>query len=83
MRRNEPCFCGSGRKYKKCHPEFYHIPLSCLKNRRRMLRSTYYKSNKKQSQSVRGKTGNLREELRKSTQKAKNAMVHPKFINPL
>ena len=20
--RNEPCWCGSGKKYKKCHEEF-------------------------------------------------------------
>lgn len=23
MRRNEPCFCGSGRKHKKCHPDIH------------------------------------------------------------
>ena len=22
MKRNDPCWCGSGKKYKKCHADF-------------------------------------------------------------
>lgn len=35
MKRNDPCWCGNGQKWKKCHfpqlPPFSHPPSSCLK----------------------------------------------------